>query len=80
LYGQECSFIEPSEEFTFYQAGKLTELRESADETFTLANVHHLMMGERHDQRPSLLRQVDKVEEVKPTNFLELLHMSNSLS
>jgi hypothetical protein len=51
-------FIEPLE-FSFYQAGKLTELRESAvDEIFTLANVHHLMMGEeKRSKTLSLLRQ-----------------------
>jgi hypothetical protein len=56
-------------------------LRRVVDEIFTLANVHHLMMGEEAIKDLKFTETVvDKVEEL-PTNFLELLcSTSNSSS
>jgi hypothetical protein len=82
IYGLETNYIEPVDEFTFFQAGKFQELKQSAiDEIFTLVNVHRLMTGENKLEDVVATEQVvEKVEEIKPSNFLELLYTSQSMS
>lgn len=82
IYGLETNFIESVDEFTYYKAGKLEDLKNSAvDEIYTLVNVHRLMVGEAvvEDFTCNELH-VESVEEVKPINFLALLWESQAMT
>lgn len=82
IYGLPCDFIEPVDEFTYYTAGRLEELKTSAaNEIFTLVNAHRLMVGENiiEDLTCNELF-VESVEEVKPVNFLALLWESQAMT
>ena len=82
IYDLECSFIDPVDEFTYYQADELQKLKESAvDEIFTLVNVHRSIIGEELITDLNISEQfVEEVLEEKPTNFLSLLWESQALS
>lgn len=82
IYGLETNYIDPIDEFTFFQAGKFEELKQSAiDEIFTLVNVHRLMTGENKLEDVVATEQVvEKVEEVKPSNFLVELYETKKFS
>lgn len=82
IYDLETEFIDSVDEFTYYKAGKLEELKNSAvNEIHTLVNVHRLMTGEAVvEERTCSELFVASVEEVKPVNFLALLYESQAMT
>lgn len=82
VYGLKTNYIESSEEFNLYKKGNLDALKDSAvNEIMTLVNVHRLMIGENSVSELSVAEQkVEKVEEVKSQNFLELLYETQTMS
>lgn len=82
VFGLKTDYIEPVDEFMYYRGNKLEELRESAiNEIKTLVNVHRLMTGEESIEDVSWTEEkLEKVEELKPTNFLALLYESQAMT
>jgi hypothetical protein len=82
IYNIPCNFIDPVDEFTYFQMKELEALKESAiDEIFTLVNVHRCMMGESKIESLTYSEvRVESVEEIKPTNFLALLYESQAMT
>jgi hypothetical protein len=82
VYGLETNFIELVDEFTYYKADKLEDLKNSAvDEICTMVNVHRLIMGEEVVTNLTCNELfVEAVEEVKPVNFLALLWESQAMT
>lgn len=82
VYGLKTSYIEPSEEFSLYKKGLFDNLKDSAvNEISILANVHRLMIGEdKVDNIEVSEEKVEKVEEVKPQNFLALLYDTQAMT
>lgn len=82
IYELDVNFIEPIDEFAYYKAEELEELKNSAvNEICTLVNVHRLMIGEAIvDDFTCNESYVETVEEVKPTNFLSLLYESQAMT
>lgn len=75
VYGIETDFIEPVDEFAYYRAGRIQDLKESAvSEIFTLVNVHRAIVGEENLTDLNWVEEhVENVEEVKPTDVLVFL-------
>jgi hypothetical protein len=82
VYGLKTSYIEPSEEFSLYKKGLFDNLKDSAvNEISVLTNVHRLMIGEdKVDNVEVSEEKVEKVEEVKPQNFLALLYQTQAMT
>lgn len=82
VYGLKTNYIEPSEEFSLYKKGLFDNLKDSAvNEISILANVHRLMIGEdKVDNIEVSEERVEKVEEVKPQNFLALLYDTQAMT
>ena len=82
VYGLKTSYIEPSEEFSLYKKGLFDNLKDSAvNEISVLANVHRLMIGEDKVGNLEVSEEkVEKVEEVKPQNFLALLYQTQAMT
>lgn len=82
VYGLKTSYIEPSEEFSLYKKGLFDNLKDSAvNEISILANVHRLMIGEdKVDNIEVSEEKVEKVEEIKPQNFLALLYDAQAMT
>lgn len=82
IYKLETNYIDSVDEQTYYQLGKLEDLKTSAvDEIFTLVNIHRLMGGENTLEDLSVSEEVVvAVEEVKPANFLKLLYDSQAMT
>lgn len=82
VYGLKTNYIELSDEFNFYRKGNFDALKDSAiDEISTLVNIHRIMFGENPVNEISVAEQkVEKVEEVKSQNFLELLYETQTMS
>ena len=82
VFNQECDFIEPADEFTYYQAGRLDEIKSSAvEEIFTMVNVHRRMMGEDALKDLKIAEErVEEVAEILPSNPLEQLFETKQFS
>lgn len=75
IYNIDTNFIDFADEFDYFRANKLEELKGSAIvELFTTVNVHRLIMGENLIEDLTVSEEyVEKVEELKPrgTTLLE---------
>ena len=82
VYGLKTNYIELADEFNHYRKGGFDILKDSAiDEIKTVANIHRILVGEEVVEEVSVSEQkVEAVEEVKPTNFLALLHESQAMT
>jgi hypothetical protein len=82
VYGLKTSYIEPSEEFSLYKKGLFDNLKDSSvNEISVLANVHRLMIGEdKVDNIEVSEEKVEKVEELKQTDWLVELYNENQFT
>jgi hypothetical protein len=82
VYGLKTNYIELADEFNHYKKGGFSVLKDSAiDEIKTVANIHRILIGEEVVEEVSASEQkVEAVEEIKPTNFLALLHESQAMT
>jgi len=82
IFNIDTNFIDFADEFDYFRANRLEELKGSAIvELFTTVNVHRLIMGENLIEDLTVSEEyVEKVEEVKPIDWLKELYAANAMT